>query len=275
MVAVINNFGGFYSTEVYLHELRMCGGIIHAPCINYSHYMTSIDGDDVYVGFVHIKDLEAQLARRLVQERTIRGKYIDLEDFVRRLDVSKQQLEILIRIGAFRFTGLNKYELMWNKSAVFNPNMSRSATGYLFEEPAESYTIPTLEDDTWDQAFDEMELLGFPLCSPFDLLETPFIEDIMAHEMLSKKGKAVTMLGYYIARKYVTTSTKKLMYFGTWVDRQGYFFDSVHFPKSLEKYLFKGKGVYRIRGRIVEDFGFPSVDVEAFEKLPYIKDKRY
>ena len=275
MVAVINNFGGFYSTEVYLHELRMCGGIIHAPCINYSHYMTSIDGDDVYVGFVHIKDLEAQLARRLVQERTIRGKYIDLEDFVRRLDVSKQQLEILIRIGAFRFTGLNKYELMWNKSAVFNPNMSRSATGYLFEEPAESYTIPTLEDDTWDQAFDEMELLGFPLCSPFDLLETPFIEDIMAHEMLSKKGKAVTMLGYYIARKYVTTSTKKLMYFGTWVDRQGHFFDSVHFPKSLEKYLFKGKGVYRIRGRIVEDFGFPSVDVEAFEKLPYIKDKRY
>ncbi|MEM7040900.1 MAG: DNA polymerase III subunit alpha, partial [Bacteroidota bacterium] len=34
MVGVINNFGGFYRTEVYLHEARVAGAIVHAPCVN-------------------------------------------------------------------------------------------------------------------------------------------------------------------------------------------------------------------------------------------------
>ena len=33
MVAVINNFGGFYSSELYFLELLKTGGIIEAPCI--------------------------------------------------------------------------------------------------------------------------------------------------------------------------------------------------------------------------------------------------
>jgi DNA polymerase-3 subunit alpha/error-prone DNA polymerase len=32
MVAVINNQGGFYRTEVY--EAKMSGGIINTPCVN-------------------------------------------------------------------------------------------------------------------------------------------------------------------------------------------------------------------------------------------------
>jgi DNA polymerase III alpha subunit len=34
MVAVINNFGGFYSTELYFIELMKAGVNINAPCIN-------------------------------------------------------------------------------------------------------------------------------------------------------------------------------------------------------------------------------------------------
>jgi DNA polymerase-3 subunit alpha/error-prone DNA polymerase len=34
MVAVINNQGGFYRTEVYVHEAKMSGGIINTPCVN-------------------------------------------------------------------------------------------------------------------------------------------------------------------------------------------------------------------------------------------------
>lgn len=40
MVAVINNFGGFYNTELYIHEARMCGARIEAPCVNKSRYLT-------------------------------------------------------------------------------------------------------------------------------------------------------------------------------------------------------------------------------------------
>ncbi|MBQ0788038.1 MAG: DNA polymerase III subunit alpha, partial [Oceanihabitans sp.] len=36
MVAVLNNGGGFYSAEHYIHETKMCGGIINPPCVNTS-----------------------------------------------------------------------------------------------------------------------------------------------------------------------------------------------------------------------------------------------
>src|SRR5256885_3400332 len=57
MVAVINNFGGFYSTELYFHELRKTGANIHAPCVNNSDITTNIKGNEVYVGLNRIKNL--------------------------------------------------------------------------------------------------------------------------------------------------------------------------------------------------------------------------
>ncbi len=44
MVAVINNFGGFYSRELYFHELKKTGAVVHAPCVNQSNYLTCIKG---------------------------------------------------------------------------------------------------------------------------------------------------------------------------------------------------------------------------------------
>jgi DNA polymerase-3 subunit alpha len=38
---------------------------------------------------------------------------------------------------------------------------------------------------------------------------------------------------------------------------------------------FKGKGCYLVTGKVVEDFGFPSLEVTAMEKLPFITDQRY
>ncbi|HEX8038985.1 MAG TPA: DNA polymerase III subunit alpha, partial [Chryseosolibacter sp.] len=66
MVGVINNFGGFYKTEFYFHEARMNGGQIEAPCVNHSEYLTSIEGNRIYMGLVHLKSLEANIARQIV-----------------------------------------------------------------------------------------------------------------------------------------------------------------------------------------------------------------
>ncbi len=32
-VAVINNFGGFYSRELYFYELMKTGALVHPPCV--------------------------------------------------------------------------------------------------------------------------------------------------------------------------------------------------------------------------------------------------
>ena len=55
MVAAVNNGGGFYRTEIYVHEARRSGAIIHNPCVNRSREETTVTGKDVYLGFQHIK----------------------------------------------------------------------------------------------------------------------------------------------------------------------------------------------------------------------------
>jgi len=275
IVAVINNFGGFYSTEYYFHEARMLGAFIHAPCINNSRYLTHLDDKDLYVGLIHLNGIEQKIAQHIVVEREENGPYKNLADFTNRIDIRSSQLDILIRIGAFRFAGLNKYETMWEKNSVYNSSVKVSEGLKMFSDTYEDYTLPVLVEGRYDQVFDEIELLGFPLSSPFDLVAELPTKSILASEMSVNQGKEVCILGYFVATKTVSTITKELMQFGTWVDQKGKFFDTTHFPRVYKMYPLKGKGVYYIKGKIVLDFGFPSIDVSWMSKLAYVSDERY
>jgi DNA polymerase-3 subunit alpha len=92
--------------------------------------------------------------------------------------------------------------------------------------------------------------------------------------MIRHVGKKVRMIGHLVTIKYTKTIHKEWMHFGTFLDAAGEFFDTVHFPPSLKKYPFKGKGVYLILGEITEEFSFPSMTVEKLAKLPLIADPR-
>jgi len=281
MVAVINNFGGFYHTETYVHEAKMAGGNILPSCVNNSDLLTNISGKDIYIGFVHISSLERKVALEIVRERNRNGLYDSLEDFMDRIDIGREQIDLLVRIGAFHFTGKNKYKLMWalrqdtaQLSSSYQNNIVEAPL--LFKEHREEYQLPILEESKYDQVFDEMELLGFPISiSPFRMLQTPKSGGILAKQMPLYIGKIIDILGYFITRKYVRTVHKKLMNFGTFIDIEGKFFDTVHFPNTLSKFPFMGRGIYHIKGKVVTEFDFPSIEVITMEKLPFIKDERY
>ncbi len=276
MVAVINNFGGFYRTEYYVHEARMWGARIHAPCVNHSEWLTSLSGRDIWLGFVHLKGMERQTATRIVVERARGGPFRSLADFVQRVPLSDEQLELLIRIGAFRFTGCSKYQLMWHKGALLRPAGPRAPLLFDDEPEAVEELLPPLEESPWDQAFDEMELLGFPLCSPFELLaQTPPPDTVPAVALDRCHGRMVRIAGYYVCRKPVRTVKGELMAFGTWLDAEGHFFDTVHFPDMLAQCPFRGKGVYLIEGKVVVEYGHPSIEVLHMERLPWRKDERF
>lgn len=277
MVGVINNFGGFYHTEYYFHEARMAGAILHAPCINNSKVLTTIEGQDIYVGFIHIQGLERDLALRIVESRIKEGPFSCLNDFVARVDISTTQLDILIRMNTFRFTGMNKYELIWQKNGVLNSKTKFEHSGQLFPPDNKTFSLPELTEGDFDQAFDEIELLGFPLRSPFDLLlDQAFLKKtVRAQQLREFIGKYVQIIGYYVCRKSTYTKQAKLMNFGTWLDIDGYFFDTTHFPQTVKRYPLKGKGIYLIRGKVVSEFGFPSIELVKLELLPMINDRRY
>ncbi|NMB71096.1 MAG: DNA polymerase III subunit alpha, partial [Bacteroidales bacterium] len=276
MVAVINNFGGFYRTWVYVNEARRWGARILPPCVNEGEYKTSIRGKDIYLGLVHVMHLEAETAMRIVEERRLNGKYASLADFVSRVHIGLEQLVILIRIHAFRFTGKPKKELLWEAHMLLGDAPARTSERALFATPVRSFSLPPLEQDPLEDAYDEMELLGFPVSmTHFDLLETSFRGEVMARDLICHKGKTVRMLVNLVTIKNVKTVKGEWMHFGCFLDAQGNFFDTVHFPPSLKKYPFRGDGIYLLKGKVVEEFGYPSLEVEKMAKLPFRKDPRY
>ena len=124
-----------------------------------------------------------------------------------------------------------------------------------------------------EDAFDEIELLGFPLCDPFLLLQTQDLGDTFAEELMGKIHQKVHLIGYLVCTKNTSTKNGDRMHFGTFYDRRGKVFDTVNFPPVAKKYPFRGRGFYRMTGIVVEDFGYPMIEVGWMEKLPMI-DKR-
>lgn len=275
MVATINNGGGFYRVELYVHEARMHGAEIFPPCVNRSTHYTEIYGRDVYLGFGLVKDLEERVVHRFVNERYCKGEYTCLEDFISRVEISLEQLIILIRVGGFRFAGVNKKELLWKAHFLLGSSKKSSPDTPLFKTDYKRLTIPKLSVNLMEDAFDEMELMGFPLCSPFSLLSGDFKSTLCMRNLKHQVGKVVTILGYLIAIKNADTSNGKRMNFGTFIDLEGCFIDTVHFPPSAERWPFRGRGVYAITGKVVEEYDFPSIEVMMMEKERYIDDPRY
>ena len=275
MVAVINNFGGFYRTWVYVHEARRSGATIQPPCVNKSTFKTTIYGTDIYLGFIHILSIEERLARSIEEIRNSDGPFSDLNDFVERVCPELEQVVLLIRAGAFRFTGKKKAVLLWEAHMTMNRNKHERIRP-LFSQPARSFTLPDLVHGSLDDAYDEIELFGFPVTvSWFDMLETSFRGEISARDMLKYAGKKIRMVGHLVTIKYIKTIKREWMNFGCFIDAEGNFFDTTHFSQSLKNYPFKGSGTYLILGKVVQEFGFPSIEVEKLAKLPVRPDKRY
>ena len=275
MVAVINNFGGFYASWVYVHEARRQGGTVHLPCVNRSEYLTSIQGKDIYLGLIFIRDLEQQLALKIVDERRTNGDFKGLEDLVVRTGIGREQILLLIRVGALRFTGLSKPKLLWEAHMYLTRDKDKVAIPRLFSLPGRHYSLPQLLQQPVEDAYDEMELLGFPVTlTKFELLKTSFRGEIKAHQMLNYVGKKVRMVGELVTIKYVRTLSHEQMHFGAFLDDEGVFFDTVHFPQVSRKYPFRGDGVYLILGTVTQEFGMPLLEVEKMAVLPLCPDPR-
>jgi len=111
-----------------------------------------------------------------------------------------------------------------------------------------------------------MQLLGFPLCNVFELVDDDPAKYAPAKGLASFVGKQVTLLGYYVTEKQVRTIKGESMFFGTFLDAAGDWIDTVHFPDAARRYPLQGKGFYRVTGKVMEEFGAYSVEVYRLEK---------
>ena len=275
MVAVINNFGGFYRTEVYIHEARMAGATIQPPCVNQSAVYTSLKGKLIILGFVHLKNVDADTQIGIVEERERNGLFRDLFEFIERVPIGLETLQVLIFAGAFAFTGKSKCKLTIEARMILTDYKVDHNNARLFSIPSPNYELPELPHSYVEDAYDELEIFGFPVTSsPFDILVSEYRGSHYADDLGDLNGKVVKMVAYLISRKNVPTKRGN-MNFGTWIDEKGGYFDSTHFPECLKAFPFEGGGCYLLLGKVDVDFSFPSVVIEKMAKLPFKVDPRY
>ncbi len=275
MVAVLNNYGGFYNRAVYVNEAKRAGGSVNLPCVNQSEFRTSIHGEQVYLGFDCILNLEGKLSERIVEERRVNGAFNSLENFVLRTGTQLEQLIILIRCGAFRFTGVGKKELLWEAHLLLSEKRKDTGGAMLFENMIAKPVLPPLEFHILEDLYDEIQLLGFCVSgSLFDIAKSEYRGSTDAKSLKNMEGQIVRIVGELVTYKTVPTKNGTLMKFGTLLDAEGAFFDTVHFAPSLKKYPLYSSGLYLIEGKVVLDFGCPAIEVYKCGRMPMKPDPR-
>ncbi|MCO4804991.1 MAG: DNA polymerase III subunit alpha [Flavobacteriales bacterium] len=274
MVATVNNGGGFYRPELYIHEARMHGAEVVAPCVNRSLVETIVSGKLVTLGFHMIKDLDSRTVRLLIEHRE-NGCFKTITDFIDRVPIGIEQMELLVKVGAFRFTGKNKKELTWEVRLMMGKVPKKEMQPRLFTPQPRPYNFPDLYTAPLEDAFDQIELLGFPLCDPFMLSNRSMKGGILAADVPEYLDKTVVAYGYLVTARKTHTARGDTMYFGNFIDRKGFFLDTVHFPPVAKAYPFTGRGIYRVVGKVTEEFGCFQIEASEMHRMPYVEDPRY
>src|SRR6218665_1369009 len=275
MVATINNFGGFYGTEVYVREAQKLGATVEAPCINKSYSETVIYDKCIILGFQHINALESNSIKQIIHERTTNGTFKGLADLIERTQISLEQIILLIRINALRSFEIPKKELLWRAHLHCNKSKIKTMHPRLFAEEQRTFELPELTEIDVEISLDQQHLLGFTLCNPFDILKAPINNVVKAHNLHLFVGQVVTVYGYKITVKKVVSSKGHHVHFGTLLDCDGEQLDTVHFQQAVFSSPYNGSGIFEVKGKVACEFDHYTIEVENVKRLMYVDDPRY
>jgi error-prone DNA polymerase len=126
--ALLNNQPmGFYSPEVIIGDARRHGVEILPVDVNASHARCTVEDGRLRLGFRYVEGIGATQLAQLERARRD-GPYSSLRDFLRRTGLSREAVENLIAIGAFRELGLRRRELLWQLGLIYRPDVHHAAT---------------------------------------------------------------------------------------------------------------------------------------------------
>ena len=213
----------------FIEECRAMKLKVEPPDVNRSSYMFTIDGDDTVVyGLGAIKGVGEGAIEGIVESRSRDGRFADLFDFCRRIDLKKANrrvLESLIRAGALDHLGNNRATLMIQlplalKMAEQHAAMQAAGQNDLFgmSEPEPAAPAPGVVPDgveEWDddqRLAGEKETLGLFLTGhPIDFYESELkslvnsrivrlsLDDVRETRGRRGGGKKVTVAGMVVA----------------------------------------------------------------------------
>jgi error-prone DNA polymerase len=131
-VALFNNQPmGFYSLDALGRDARRNGIRTLLPDVNNSGVPCTAEDGDLRIGLGFVRGWGTDIAERVVAERTRRGDFTSLGDFLRRTPAALKRpaVENLIWVGGFEGLGLTRRELLWQAGLWLGPESDEERTG--------------------------------------------------------------------------------------------------------------------------------------------------
>ncbi|HAW01791.1 MAG: DNA polymerase III subunit alpha [Limisphaerales bacterium] len=244
MASVLTQGKGFYHPLVYVLECDRLGIPLFPPSVNAPGPGYGVErlGGDAHVGLCGerhrhakhgirvplsaVKGLTEQTVERAQRER-IRGLFTSMSDFHRRVFPLADEMERLMRVGAFDGFGKPRTSQFWMSQFLCRSFSDRQCPdqGWLLPPP-DTDRLPktSLKEPTWQQRLEwENEALGFPASGhPLELHPGIAWDTYCPVERLGAYvGKEVTTCGLVIEQRLHHQITGEPMKFLTLADKTG------------------------------------------------------
>src|SRR5207249_3972556 len=267
LAAMCSAGAGFYHVSAYVEEAKRWGIAVRLPSVNHSRMeYTAEDGKDgkraLRVGLMQVRGLCVETITAILRARGEGGAFQSLEDFLRRVPVERDEIESLIKCGAFDEVNdgtrrMTRPELLWRwnllqaagKGAQPNASRIRPGQGIGLSEKTETLFAEANATDAIGAALVEMQTPEYTLeqklryereilevCvsgHPLDFL--PRNGEAWSDELPGLRGKRVTLCGWVVTYRHVGTKNYRNMMFVTLEDQRGVY-EVVLFPDAYDRY---------------------------------------
>jgi DNA polymerase III alpha subunit len=119
LAAMCSAGAGFYHVSAYVEEAKRWGIDVRLPSVNRSRmeYTAECGADGrkaLRVGLLQVRGLRVETILAIVREREAQGAFRSLEDFLSRVPAERDEIEALIKCGAFDdVCGMTRPAMLW------------------------------------------------------------------------------------------------------------------------------------------------------------------
>ncbi len=306
LAAMCSAGAGFYHVSAYVEEAKRWGIEVRLPSVNRSRMEYTAEPEvagkpfeapleargkqgkrGLRVGLMQVKGLRVETILAILREREAHGPFHSLEDFLARVPAERDEMEALIKCGAFDDVCRKPRPAMlwqWNLLQAKGQQTHQGVRALCVAATAAAASPVTLfaemeRDDSVALALEEIHAADYTqeqklryereileVCvsgHPLDFL--PRNGEAWSDELPQRHGKRVTLCGWVVTYRHVGTKNYRNMMFVTLEDQRG-LFEVILFPDAYDKY---GGLVYETRAMrvtgIVQDG--EHINGEMLERL--------
>jgi DNA-directed DNA polymerase III PolC len=254
MAAVLTNGKGFYDPLVYVLECHRLGLKLLPPSVNEPGPAFVPRDQGLRVPLTRMKGLTNRTSDRIIAARA-QGPFASLADFFHRVTPSGEELESMIRAGAFDEFGDKRTRQFWQAQYLLRTfgSSSEPKQGWLMppDGPAKLPELPVVEPTRKERLHAETELFGFAVSGhPLELFDNVAWDTYCPVQRLGEfVGQTVLLCGLIVEQRVHHQITGEPMKFLTLADWTGMI------ETELFAQTYKTYGLATVR--------YPVLEVEA------------